>query len=406
MALYTARQPILDTSKNLVGYELLFRSSLDNVFPNVDEEKATSKMIEGLHIDMGLDRISNGKTAFINFTKQSLLNDYAELLPKEKVTIEILESVRPTKAVYVKMKTLSDAGYSLALDDFIHSEYWEPFYKLCKTIKVDCLQINDEQLADICAVAKRHSHLQLLAEKVEDAETFQKYKALGFDLFQGYFFAKPEVIKSVSLSNSQSLLSTLLNETSKVSPNINKITEIFELDPSLSFKLLRYAQSPIFQRRKKIDSIKQALVMLGSKELERFIMLLFAATFSENKPTELIRLSLQRAKFCEELAEITNSKEKLSAAFLAGMLSLLDAMLDADLASVISKLPLSDEIKIALVRHQGDLANYLNLCRSCEKGDWDAMEEGCTQHKVSLDVLSDTFFSAGTWAEERVEALT
>ncbi|MFC3123383.1 EAL and HDOD domain-containing protein [Agaribacter flavus] len=405
MALYTARQPILDASKNLVGYELLFRNGLENVFPDVDEEKATSKMLEGLHLEMGLDKIVEGKTAFINFTKQSLLSDYGFMLPAEKVTIEVLESVQPTKAVYAKMKALKEAGYSLALDDFVHSRYWEPFYPLCTTIKVDCMHISEEQLNDICDVVKRHPHILLLAEKVEDAATFERYKNLGFCLFQGYFFAKPEVIKSVSLSNSQSQLSTLLNEITKTAPNINKITEVFELDPNLSFKLLRYVQSPIFKRQQTVHSIKQAIVLLGADELEKFIMLLFAATFSENKPNELIRLSLQRAKFCEELAGKHNDKSKLSAAFLSGMLSLLDAMLDADLASVISKLPLAEEIKIALVRQQGALATYLHLCRTVEQGLWQELDNTSSSQKFPLEFIMSSFEKACEWAEERMLAL-
>nr|WP_136252110.1 HDOD domain-containing protein [Ningiella ruwaisensis] len=402
MAFFAARQPILNSKKELFGYELLFRTSMENAFPDVDEEKATSKMIEGLYLDLGLDRIAADKLAFINFTKSSIMAGHPTLLPKETVVVEVLETVKPTRAIYTRLKQMHTKGYTLALDDFVHHPDWEPFYPLCKIIKVDCLNISETELAQTVNVIKRHPHIQLLAEKVESVEEFERYKALGFTLFQGYFFSKPEVIQSVSLSSSQSMLSSLLSEVSKLEPNINNIVKLFELDPGLSFKLLRYAQSPYFQRRNKIENIKQAIIMLGKSELERFITLLFAATFGEDKPDELIRLSLQRAKFCEFFAEKTAHKDRLSSAFLVGMLSLLDAMLDANLASLISKLPLSADIKIALVRQQGWLADCVQLCKDFEQANWEAMVQGCAKYGVDHDVMLEAYNDSILWSEQRL----
>lgn len=405
MAFFAARQPILDADKNLYGYELLFRSSMENAFPNVDEEKATSKMIEGLYLDLGLDRIASEKLAFINFTKSSVLEGHPTLLPADRVVVEILESVQPSDQIYSQMKKMHVNGYILALDDFIHNPHWERFYPLCQIIKVDCLDINEEQLKDIVEVRKRHPHIRLLAEKVENNEVFEQYKAMGFTLFQGYFFSKPEVIKSVSLNSSQSLLSAVLREVTEEEPKANEIARLLELDPGLSFKLLRYAQSPYFQRRAKVDSIKQAVVMLGKKELERFITLLFAATFGEAKPNELIRLSMQRAKFCEFFAQQTTYKNKLSSAFLVGMLSLLDAMLDANLATVISQLPLSADIKVALVRHQGWLADCIHLCKQFEQANWEGMVKACDKYEVDYDIMLEAYTESIVWSEQRLDML-
>jgi len=405
MAFFAARQPILDVDKALFGYELLFRNSMENVFPNVDEEKATSKMIEGLSLDLGLDRISPGKLAFINFTKTSIIERHPILLPPDQVVVEILESVQPSDEIYASLSHLHSKKYILALDDFIHSPNWERFYPLCQIIKVDCLSINDVQLQAIVEIPKRHPHIRLLAEKVESIDVFNDYKALGFTLFQGYFFSKPEVMRSVSLSSSQSLLSSLLKEVSSAEPDLNTIVKLLELDPGLSFKLLRYAQSPIFNRRNKIESIKQAVVMLGKTELERFVTLLFAAKFGEEKPDELIRLSLQRAKFCEFFAERTAHKDKLSSAFLVGMLSLLDAMLDANLATVISKLPLSTDIKLALIRHQGWLSDCINLCKDFELANWNEMMAGCNKYGVDYDGMLEAYNESILWADQRLQMI-
>lgn len=405
MAFFAARQPILDVDKALFGYELLYRNSMENAFPNVDEEKATSKMIEGLSLELGLDNISTGKLAFINFTKASILRGHPTLLPQEQVVVEVLEGVQPCDEIYACMKDLHAKGYILALDDFLHSPKWERFYPLCQIIKIDCLDISTAQLEEVCRIPERHPHIRLLAEKVENISVFNEYKNIGFTLFQGYFFSKPEVMKSVSLSSSQSVLSSLLKEVTNPCPKIANIVNLLELDPSLSFKLLRYAQSPIFQRQNKIENIRQAVVMLGNTELERFVTLLFAATFGEEKPSELIRLSLQRAKFCEIFAERTAHRERLSSAFLVGMLSLLDAMLDTSLASIVSKLPLSADIKVALVRHQGWLADCIQLSKDFEQANWNKMVAGCEKYGVDYEEMLEAYNESIIWSEQRLQSI-
>jgi EAL and modified HD-GYP domain-containing signal transduction protein len=405
MAFFAARQPILDIKKKVYGYELLFRTGTDNVFPNIDQEKATSKMIEGLQFDLGLDKISAGKFAFINFTEESILKSYPNLLPKEQVVIEVLETVKPTSNIYEALKKLSQEGYVIALDDFIHSEEWEPFYTLCKIIKVDCLNITTEQLSDIAKLKIRHPHIVLLAEKVESYEEFARYIDLGFDLFQGYFFSKPEVMKNVSMSSSQSLLTSLLNEVTRLEPDVKQITTLLETDAGLSFKILRYTQSPLFQRGSKIESIRQAVVLLGKAELERFIVLLFAASLGQDKPSELIKLSMHRAKFSETLALLSHKKNQESSAFLVGMLSLIDAMLDANIEELIGNMPLSDNIKDALLVHKGWLANVILVCEIMEKGQWNKMDKACAIMKLEYDDVVCAYEDAAIWAEQRLSML-
>lgn len=406
MAFFSARQPILDTNRRIFGYELLFRSGSENVFPDVDQEKATAKMIEGLQLDLGLDKVTGGKLAFINFTEKSILQALPNLLPKKQVVVEILEDVNPTKAVYVQLKKLANDGYIIALDDFVHESVWEPFYKICQIIKIDCKAIEPAQLEDIAKVKARHPHLKLLAEKVESYDEYQLYKAKGFELFQGYFFSKPELIKNVSLTSSQSMLTLLLNEISKPEVNIKEVTRLIEIDVALSFKLLRYTQSSLFKRNKKIENIKRAVVMLGHTELERFIMLLFAATFGEGKPTELIRMSMHRAKFCEQIAGKTNFKSQISTAFLVGMLSLVDAMLDADIHELIDKMPLSDDIKDALLGQQGWLGEFIDLCLCLESGDWQRIKTACDKFNVDMTEVLRLYDETRIWAHEQLAAIS
>ena len=405
MAFFAARQPILDVDKNVYGYELLFRTGTDNVFPDIDQEKATSKMIEVLQFDLGLDKISSGKFAFINFTEQSILKSYPSLLPKDKVVIEILETVNPTNEIYTEVKRLSEEGYIIALDDFIHSQEWEPFYTLCKIIKVDCLDISEEELKEVVKLKDRHPHIILLAEKVESYAEFTRYIDLGFDLFQGYFFSKPELMKNASMSSSQTLLSSLLSEMAKEEPNVALVTKELETDPSLSFKVLRYTQSPKFNRGGKIKNIRHAVLMLGKAELERVIMLLFAASLGDDKPSELIKLSMHRAKFCENLAMMLPSKEHVSSAFLVGLLSLIDAMLDTNIDELIGQMPLADSIKEPLVKDKGWLAEVILVCEIIEKGEWEKLDSSCHIMKLDYDKVITAYAESATWAEDRLALL-
>ena len=402
MGFFAARQPILDREKTLYGYELLFRTSLDNVFTDVDQEKATSKMIEGLQFDLGLDKISDGKLAFINFTEQSLLSGYPELLPNQKVVVEILETVKPTNSLYGALKKLRQKGYILALDDFIHKAHWEPFYKLIDIVKIDYREISKQDMHDTLAAVRQHPHIKLLAEKVETNDEFKKAKDEGFVLFQGYFFSRPEVIKSVTLTPGQASIASLMSALSSPEPDFNEITKLFELDVTLSFKLLRYTQTAMFKRQNAIKTIKQAVLVLGKNELERFVSLIFAAQFSSEKPQELIRLSIQRAKFCELLAPYCNQANDSSSAFLTGMMSLLDAMLDTELNMVINDLPLSDDIKHALIDNQGWLSDCVQLCKHFEQGNWQKMEQSCNDLNIPYQKILEEYEEAGMWAEEKV----
>ena len=337
MYFYAARQPILDKEKKLFAYELLFRDSIDNVFPDIDGDEATSKIIEASKFNLGISDFTGNKPAFINFTLDTMKRGYPKMLTNEEVVVEILETVKPGKQLLALCKELFDDGYTLALDDYIHQNVWAHFYPYIKIIKVDWQDSSLEQIQEIKNAIVDHPHIQLLAEKVETYEEYNQALELGFVLFQGFFFAKPEMVKTKSLSPSQMAMAELLYETSKTDLDLQSITSVFERDVSLSYKLLRYANSPIFKRRTEISTIKQALITLGSGELKRFLGLMFATNVNPNKPTELINAAMTRAKFCEMVANDINAPVDSSIAFLTGLLSLIDAILDESLESVFRK---------------------------------------------------------------------
>ena len=406
MYFYAARQPILDRNKQLYAYELLFRDSIDNVFPEIDADEATSKIVEASAFSLSISDFTSSKPAFINFTLDTMAAGYPTMLTNEEVVIEILETVKPGKKLLSLCQDLHQKGYTLALDDYIHQAVWAHFYPYIKIIKIDVLETSVEQIKEIQQAIAKFPHIELLAEKVETHEAFQQAFELGFDYFQGYFFSKPEVVKAKNLSPSQVALAELLYETSKPELDLGAITAVFERDVSLSYKLLRYANSPYFRRRAEIATIKQALVTLGLVELKKLIGLIFAASINPNKPTELINMSMVRAKFCELIAPQLRGQLDVSLAFLTGLLSLIDAILDEDLESILDRLPLAQEIKDALLTRKGPMAALIKQLEFIEKADW--QKASLIMEKLGLDKEKTVvaYNQALAFADDQAEQLS
>jgi EAL and modified HD-GYP domain-containing signal transduction protein len=402
MYFYAARQPILDRDKKLIGYELLFRDGVDNVFPDIDGDEATSRLIEGSQFNFGLEDLTDNKPAYINFTLETLQKGYPLLLGKEQVVVEILETIQPGKRLLALVKDLKEKGYILALDDYIHQPVWRHFYPYIDIIKIDFLTCDVDSIKAIIEAIKPYPHIKLLAEKVETYEKYQVALEMGFSYFQGFFFSKPEMVQSKTLPPSEMALAELLYETSSIDLNLRKITEVFERDVNLSYKLLRYSNSAAFKRRAEISTIKQALIVLGSEEIKRFLSLLFAAQVAADKPAELIRLSLTRARFAELLAISHGKMRDTGMAFLTGMMSLMDAILDEDMPSVMNKLPLTIEIKDALLKDEGLLATYLKLVKFYEQANWEKAKEIQQQLGLKPEEVPDAYHDALSWSNDQM----
>lgn len=402
MFLYAARQPILDRDKNLFAYELLFRDSLENVFPEIDANEATSKLIES-QINVGIEDFTSDKPAFINFTLDTLIKKYPTLIPADHLVVEILETVQPGKKLLNECKLLKEAGYTIALDDYIHQNVWRHFYPYVDIIKIDFMETSYEQMEEIKASIADFPQIKLLAEKVETIEEFEKALELGFSYFQGYFFSKPEVLQSRALSPAQLTIAELLFETAKSDIDFGKITTVFERDVSLAYKLLRYANSAIFRRRAEIANIKQALMVLGSIELKKFLSVIFAAQVGAEKPAELMKLSMSRARFCELMAQ--EQKIEPATAFLTGMLSLIDAMLDEPIEGIMNKLPLAENIKSALTEKKGILAAYIEIVKCFETANWSRSDKLLEKITFDKPKALNLYQDAAQWADIQMEVL-
>jgi EAL and modified HD-GYP domain-containing signal transduction protein len=404
MDFFAARQPILDRDKTLVGYELLFRDSVDNEFPDIDGDEATSRLIEGSQFNFGLEDLTGNKPAFINFTLQTLLKGYPTLLSKDHVVVEILETVQPGKRLLAIVKDLKEKGYTVALDDYIHQPVWKHFYPFIDIIKIDFLTTDVNTIESVINAIKPYPQIKLLAEKVETHAMYQLALDLGFSFFQGFFFSKPEMVQSKALPPSEMALAELLYETSSTDLDLLKITNVFERDVNLSYKLLRYTNSAAFARRAEISTIKQALIVLGANEIKKLLSILFAAQVSQNKPVELIRLSLSRARFGELLA-IQHNNKNAGMAFLTGMMSVMDAILDESMEDVMEKLPLSPEIKEALLNDSGALAQYLNLVKYYEQANWDEANNMASQLGFDTNQVASAYHDSLSWVSEQMQLM-
>ncbi|NQZ06256.1 MAG: HDOD domain-containing protein [Algicola sp.] len=400
MYCYVARQPILDVNQELFAYELLFRDGKSNSFPDVPPDEATSKILAQNHLLLGLDELTNGKFAFINFHEDALLHHFPTSLPIDDIYVEILEDVPISPELVLACKKLKQMGYKLALDDHDFDIKWDVFLPFIDMIKVDIKQTNILQINKYLRRLKDMGlgHLDLLAEKVETAQEFEQLKLLGFHYYQGYFFARPEVVKQRSLAPNKMVLMELISEATKVKMDLNKVTELVERDVSLSYKLLRFINSSAFSRQQTIGSLKHALNYMGELELKKFISLIALANLGDGKPTELVSQSIIRARFCSQIADKRNDQENPPMAFLTGLFSLVDALLDQELKIIVEKLPISPEIKAALSDNQGILATYLQTAICYEKAQWDKLEKYSAKLGIPMEEISDYYQDALQWA--------
>jgi len=396
---YVARQPILNIEQQVVAYELLFRDGQSNSFPDVDPNQATSNILTNNHLTLGLEKVTGNLPAYINFHADALIFHFPSSLDPKNVVLEILEDVPITDELLLACKSLHEKGYKLALDDFDFDEKWEAFYPIVDIIKIDVLEFS---ILEISKLVRKLSGLDvtILAEKVETLQQFEKLKMLGFTLFQGYFFAKPEMLKQRKITTSKKNIFELISQASQIDLNITKISEIFAVDPGLTYKLLRFINSPTYGSSQEITSLKHALAYIGQVELKKFIALLALSDLSSDKNPEVLRLSLARAKFCEQIALCRFESENPPKAFLTGILSLIDGILDHELEQVLSVLPIHEGIKSALRNEEGDLGNYLLLVKSIEKGLWKESEVIANKIDLDSEICFEAYSKSLSWADE------
>ena len=397
MFAYVARQPIVDTSQQLYAYELLFRDGEKNCFPNISPDEATSRILAASHLNVGLEAVTNGALAFINFHTDTLLHRFPTSLDPKNVVIEITETVDVSDDLVEACQQINAQGYRLALDDYDLEEKWQVLLPLISIVKFDITTVTDQQIRETVPVLKAHN-IELVAERVETKEQFHYYRQLGFDYFQGYFFARPEVIRHRKMSSSAVNMLELLKESTAAELNIENINTILERDVSLSYLLLRFINNPTVNKRNEITSLKHAMTFMGEQEVRKFIALLSLANLSDGQPGEILSMSLVRARFCELILVAMKDQSKPNSGFLTGMLSLIDTLMEQEMRELVNKLPLPADVSGALCGENNHLKQCLQLANAFERGQWGKVRVISTRFGLTQKQLHETYINALSWA--------
>lgn len=393
-----ARQPILTASEDVCGYELFFRESHQDRRANFDLESATCTTIDSL-ILIGLDVLCDGHPAFINCTHDMLLKDYFGLLPPHQIVVEVQENVPADQDVLDACQRLRGLGYRIALDNFVVNDSRLPLLPHANFIKVDFQKLSpNERTAVVARRGKAQCHL--LAQKVETRQDFVTARKEGFDHFQGYFFRRPQTLRSRQIPAHQSTCLTLLKAVSKPELDLSEVEDLIRREPSLCYRLLRYLNSPVLGLVSEVQSIRQALSLLGDREVTRWIRMATTLVMGQGKPSDLVLSSLVRARFCELLGSKVQHGD--SDLFLMGMLSLMDAILEAPIGIITDGLALDPVTKAQLVAGKSGaktpLSPIYELMVARESGDWEAVTALGKRLNLSLYFLAETYNESLRWA--------
>jgi len=393
---YLARQPILNRARELFAYELLFRDGLQNSCDGLDLELASTSVLDTSFL-IGFEKITGGRPMFINCPRDFLLRDYISLFPPSSVVVEILENINPDQEIIDACLRLKQAGYTIALDDFVDSPSWAPLVALADIIKVDFRATSPREQR---AIASRHAakNIRMLAEKVETQEEYATAMQMGYSLFQGYFFCRPEMMQHRKLPSFRLAYLELLRAATAPEFDIQELASRIKHEPSLTFRLLRYLNSAAFSLRSEIHSVPHALSLIGERELRKWVAVVSVGVLADGKPDELMTVPLIRARFCESLAPFAGMAGHANDLFLMGLLSVMDAILDQPLDSILAELPVRREIKGALVSQAGLYWQLLEIAMAHECAEWEKVGELVSRMGMNEEQVSALYVSAVDWA--------
>ncbi len=371
---FIGRQPIINRNKKIFGYELLFRSSMVSDAKVLNNIKATANVIVNALNNVGLKRLIGEKKGFINVDTEILESGIFDLLPKENMVLEILETVELTDNIVELCRRLREEGYQLALDDFVYGEPLSPVMSATNYVKMDLPMYNRQSLTEVVDQLKKYP-IKLIAEKVETKEDFEFCYSLGFDYFQGYFFAKPSVVTAKSLSSPIGLIE--LSRSLSREDEFYIIEALFKKNPELNYKLLKFMNSAAFYTSEKITSLRQSLALLGYRNLQKWVMLLlFAGEGGDFRLSPLLERAALRGRIMELLAKkISNDPVIADSAFMTGVLSLIDILLELPIANILKEFNLSQDINNALIHREGFLGTLILIVEMLEQEKFNLMQQ-------------------------------
>ncbi len=396
---FVARQPILDRSQNVFGYELLFRNGVEDYF-NADPELAARSTLDSSLL-YGINMLCDKRRAFVNCTCEVLFKDLITLLPPHQTVAEILETVEPEDRVIAACKRLKAAGYLIALDDFAPNDPRIPLVEFADIIKVDIRATKPEERA---GMMRRFGSptCKMLAEKLETPHEYRQARDMGFVYFQGYFFCRPEIVIGREVPASRLHYIRLLEIVSRREMDMRELEKMLKKEASICYRLLRYLNSPLFGLALEIKSIRHAIAVLGEREMRRWIRLVVTVGAAEQGCSELVLMGLARARFCELLSNRLQSNTDL---FLMGLLSIMDAILEVSMDVLLEQLPVERETKTALLGQNSSLRPLYQLMLAQESGEWSQSSALAKQLKLPDEEVASTWWQALRWAQEATSSV-
>ncbi len=399
--IFLGRQPILDRNERLVGYELLFRASPVNASNVSDDVHATASVISHAFGQIGVSAVLGPHWGFINVNAEMLFSDLIDLLPREQVVLELLETVEVSEGVIARCRELKAAGYSIALDDFMFRDAYLPLLDIVDFVKIDLLQHDRDQLRTLVGHLRRWP-VRLVAEKVDSEEQARYCRDLGFDLFQGHYFARPSVLTSRRTDPSAFGLLKILDLVAR-DADTHTIEEVFRGNPALIEGLMRLVNSAASGCSGGIGSVSQAVMLVDRRQLRRCLQLLLFTVHPEAAyPSPLMQLAAGRARLMEILAGLERDSTAFSdAAFMTGIISLLDVLFGMSLEEIVQYFSIADDISAALLRREGDLGRLLLLAEYVEQADRKNAAAVLGQfHGIGLNDLTHAEIESMAWVNE------
>lgn len=399
MHCFVARQAILDSKGSPLGYELLFRTSIENRFPDIDAELATRRLMAEQFLSQKIEDLVADSLCFVNFPSALLREDMTDTLQKNQLVIEVLETASPDHALLESVKSIKERGLKVALDDHIPNQAWEMFFPYIDFIKLDLRQTSIADCQKLINRCRLYPHIRFIAEKVETQQEFIDAKAIGFDYFQGYYFQQPQVISRRILTTDEMTAFELLSAISHDDIDYDRLVELFSRDLSLSYYLLRYVNNlHTGYRHRSIDNLRNAVVFLGHHQLRRFTALMMTAYVSKNKNVELHRLSMVRAKWSELLA-INICPYLQEDAFICGLFSLLDVLLERPMADILPHLSVTEPVREALLEQKGQLGFLMALMQDHEQANWGTLQQRLDFINLPKDDNNRFYEEAIVWSQ-------
>lgn len=396
---FLGRQPILNRHQEIVGFELLFRSTEKNAAYIDDYSQAIASVITHVLSTFGIQEVLGGKLGFINIHLNMLLSEMLELLPVDQVVLELLEFIDLDETVIERCRELKELGFQLALDDHEFDPTNTDIYEVVDIVKIDILLTGMEALPSVVA-GLRNSRVKILAEKVETFEQFETCLRLGFDLFQGYFFQRPVVMNKKRIDVSGMAMLKLLKQL-LTDASLSELEQTFKENPTLSYNLLRLVNSVAMALRQKIKNLRHAIVMLGIDNLRRWTQLsLFITSDARGINNPLLEMAAVRGRLMETLVRNKGfSEERSEAAFMTGILSLLDVLFELSMSEIIQNLNLSEDVADALMERKGQLGLMLSLVEKLEVTDFDAAMPLLEQCNITMSELLEAQLESFKWRE-------